>query len=283
MSFENEVIINLEMSAVWAAFVASSFPIGALVSTFLKFPTRLEADAASFGGGIFIGAIAFSLIDDALKTGSSITMIIRFVIGAIAFSFADHLIKKKAEEREKKKEEDEEEEEKSDEKKLSKDPQKKGRSSTINIAGKGTGGKAQSVILGTLADSAPETLFIGVIIALPLQGLVPAAIALFLGNLAAAIEGTKRLYDKGGSRSIVLRRWMYVFGVVFIAGPIGYYLGEILPKSELSIIIGFAAGALLAFVSQELFPKAFERANVHIGLSAAFGFLIAFLLFHPVS
>ncbi len=281
MSFENEVIINLEMSAVWAAFVASSFPIGALVSTFLKFPTRLEADAASFSGGIFIGAIAFSLIDEALKLGSSITMIMGFVIGALAFSFADHFIKKKAEEREKK--EQEEEEGKSNEKKLSRDPQKEDGRTTINIAGKGTGGKAQSVILGTLADSAPETLFIGVIIALPLHGLVPAAIALFLGNLTAAIEGTKRLYDKGASRSVVLRRWMYVFGIVFIAGPIGYYLGETLPKSELSIIIGFAAGALLAFVSQELFPKAFERANVHIGLSTAFGFLIAFALFHMVT
>jgi ZIP family zinc transporter len=277
MSLGDEAI-SLEMSAVWAALVASSFPIGALVSTFLKFPTRLEADAASFSGGIFIGAIAFSLIDEALKLGSSITMIVGFVIGALVFSFADHFIKKKTEEREKK-----EEEEKSDKKKTPTDPQKDNSSATINIEGKGTGGKAQSVILGTLADSTPETLFIGVIIALPLHGLMPAAIALFLGNLAAAIEGTKRLYDKGGSRSIVLRRWMYVFGIVFIAGPIGYYLGETLPKSELSIVVGFAAGALLAFVSQELFPKAFERANVHIGLSSAFGFLIAFVLFHQVT
>ncbi len=75
---------------------------------------------------------------------------------------------------------------------------------------------------------------------------------------------------------------MAVFGAVLAAGPIGYYLVQLLSRDQLAIIIGFAAGALMAFVTQELIPKAFERANVHIGLSVAFGFLVAFALFHYI-
>lgn len=251
--------LGFAMSIVWALFVASAFPIGALISTYVKIPRKIQADLAAFSAGIFIGAIAFSLVDDALKVGESPDLLIGFVVGAITFSLADYVIKRKAKE------------EKKDESK----PNDKNEMKKL-------GGKAQSVVLGTIVDSTPETILIATIIALPLTGLVPSAVALFLGNIAAAIEGTKRLYDRGGKKRIVLAGWAIVFVVVFAAGPIGYYLVQQLSGDHISTIIGFAAGALMAFVTQELIPKAFERRSVYIGLSVVAGFLIAFALFHYI-
>lgn len=244
---------------MWALFVASAFPIGAFASTYVKIPKRIQADLAAISAGIFIGAIAFSLIDDALKVGESPDLLVGFVAGAVAFSLADYAIKKRA-----------------------KKSKNNGSSGDGDVTMKDAGGKAQSVILGTVVDSTPETILIAAIIAIPLTGLVPSAVALFLGNLVAALEGTKRLYDRGGDKRIVLAGWLAVFGVVAAAGPIGYYLVQSLSNDQIAIIIGFAAGALMAFVVQELIPKAFERTNVHIGLSAVFGFLISFALFHYV-
>ena len=42
---------------------------------------------------------------------------------------------------------------------------------------------SKTVILGTFLDSFPESIFIGVIIALNLQGLMSAVLELFIGNI----------------------------------------------------------------------------------------------------
>ncbi|MDQ3851211.1 MAG: hypothetical protein M3299_00075 [Thermoproteota archaeon] len=271
--------LGFSMSILWALFVASAFPIGGLASTYIKIPKRIQADLAATSAGIFLGTIAFSLVDDAIKVGESdgqlisgsADLLIGFVVGAVAFSFADYAIKKR-----------EEKEESKNKSLYASASESKNKASSSSTNNKEAGGKAKSVLVGTLVDSTPETILLAIIIALPLAGLVPSAVALFLGNITASLEGTKRLYEKGGKKRIVLSGWMAVFGVVLAAGPLGYYLVQSLSRDQLAIIIGFAAGALMAFVTQELIPKAFERANVHIGLSVAFGFLVAFALFHFV-
>ena len=56
---------------------------------------------------------------------------------------------------------------------------------------------SSAILIGTILDSIPESLFLGVIIALNLSNLWGAAITLFLGNMCSTIEGAKRMYDEG--------------------------------------------------------------------------------------
>jgi zinc transporter ZupT len=56
--------------------------------------------------------------------------------------------------------------------------------------------------------------------------------------------------------------------------------GETINSEQLSMIISFAAGALMAFITEELIPQAYKRVELHIGLSSSFGFIIALALFH---
>lgn len=49
-----------------------------------------------------------------------------------------------------------------------------------------------------------------------------------------------------------------------------------LSDQEISVIMWVAAGALLSLITEELIPGAYSMSRVHIGLSATFGFLVAF-------
>lgn len=236
-----EIVNTLVLSIT----VSSAFLIGAILSIFIHYPERIRADLAAFSSGIFFATIAFSLIDEAIREGSFITMVIGFVVGAVVFSVINRIL------------------------------QTRYKSKTKN---KNTS-SSKTVIIGTFLDSFPETIFIGVIIALNLQGLMSAVLALFLGNLTATMEGAKRMVDDS-KHNLIFNQWLYVFVIVTIGGPLGWYLEKPLNPEQLSMIISFAAGALMAFITEELIPQAYKRVELHIGLSSSFGFIIALALFH---
>ena len=227
--------------------VYSAFLIGAILSIFIHYPERIRADLAAFSAGIFFATIAFSLIDESIKEGSFITMVIGFGVGAVVFSVINRILQTRY-----------------------KSKTKKNASSS------------KTVIIGTFLDSFPETIFIGVIIALNLPELMSAVIALFLCNLTATMEGAKRMIDYSKHHSKIFKQWLYVFIIVTIGGPLGWYLEKPLIPEQLSMIISFAAGALMAFITEELIPQAYKRVEIHIGLSSSFGFIIALTLFHYI-
>ena len=242
----NNEILEILNTLLLSMIVSSAFLIGAILSIFIKYPERIRADLAALSAGIFFSTISFSLVDEALKEGSFITMVVGFIIGAIVFSVINRIL------------------------------QNRSNSKTKNrdIS------SSKTVIIGTFLDSFPESIFIGVIIALNLQGLMAAVLALFIGNVTATMEGAKRMVDVSKRKSYILKPWLFIFVIVTIGGPLGWYLEKPLNPEQLSMIISFAAGALMAFITEELIPQAYKRVELHIGLSASFGFIIALALFH---
>ena len=247
----NSMYMNIDAleifnTLVLSIIVSSAFLIGAILSIFIHYPERIRADLAAFSAGIFFATIAFSLIDEAIREGSFITMVIGFGVGAVVFSVINRIL------------------------------QRRYKSKTKN----NNTSSSKTVIIGTFLDSFPETIFIGVIIALNLQGLMSAVLALFIGNLTATMEGAKRMVDDSKHNLKIFKQWLYVFVIVTIGGPLGWYLEKPLNPEQLSMIISFAAGALMAFITEELIPQAYKRVELHIGLSSSFGFIIALALFH---
>jgi ZIP family zinc transporter len=229
---------SLLFTVLVSVIVASPFVIAPALTKGIRHPTRLKADLASFSAGIFLGAVTFSIIKEAVMLGDILTMGIGFGIGSVTFSVIRYLIQK-------------------------------GTKLTEKSSNQGSG---QVVILGTLVDSHPETIMIGIIIALGISDLLPTALALFTGNFTATVVGTRKMLDEEEkSKQEVTRKWAYVFIVVAIGGLIGYFLVRPLDERYLSIIFGFAAGALISFVTEELIPEAYKKVNWHIGLSAALG------------
>lgn len=242
----NNEILEILNTLLLSMIVSSAFLIGAILSIFIQYPERIRADLAALSAGIFFSTISFSLVDEALREGSFITMVVGFIIGAVVFSVINRILQRRSNSKTKNK----------------------------DIS------SSKTVIIGTFLDSFPESIFIGVIIALNLQGLMAAVLALFIGNVTATMEGAKRMVDVSKRKSYILKPWFFIFVIVTIGGPLGWYLEKPLNPEQLSMIISFAAGALMAFITEELIPQAYKRVELHIGLSASFGFIIALALFH---
>jgi zinc transporter, ZIP family len=258
-------ILGLEISSITHAtimsvIIASAFIVGSIVAVKIKYSSKIKGDFSAFAAGIFFAAIAFSLVTESTKLGQSITMILGFIAGALVYSVANRYIRKRS--------------------KYKKSPDYN-KENKHDIQSNSPNGSSQNVIIGTILDSVPETLFIGVIIALQLHGLIGAVIVLFLGNLTATLYGAKLMVEQGVSKLKIVKEWLGDFVLVSSAGPIGYHLVNFLPKEYLSIIVGFAAGTLMIFISKELIPEAYRKDNGYaIDMSLVAGFLITYLLFH---
>ena len=82
--------------------------------------------------------------------------------------------------------------------------------------------------------------------------------------------------ESGMSVSRIMFRWSVVLIVVALSAP----KLNLVAKDEISIILGFAAGILIAFIAEDLLPEANKKANFHTGLSTTFGFLSGYILFN---
>lgn len=270
---------DFSQSIVLGILVASAFPIGAAVAIARKFPRRVKGNLAAIAAGIYFSTLAFSLIEEAIKISSFPAMAAGFVIGAITFSIAHPLLKERKEltkifslsSSHKK-------EEKAYDDGNNRDKSRNGEKEEKQSDDSSSSGEMNMV--GTILDSIPENLFIGAIIALNLSGLSAALIALFLGNLTATMDGAQRMFDKGMQRSKIFRKWLVDFVIVAPSGLIGWYLVKPLGEQGVGGIIGFAAGALLVFVTVDLIPKAYSEEKWHIGLSTTLGLIAVLAIFH---
>lgn len=274
--FTNLSVESLILTITVSLLVASPFLIASIISKEYRHPLRLRADLASFSAGIFIGTVTFSIIEESVKLGGIFSMGAGFGIGAITFSFIRYKIQNKPV--------------------LPSDgnPQNSTDSHVFNpynsVMKKRNdnekeiqterAGSGKLIVIGTLTDSHPETIMIGVMIALGIPGLFPTALALFIGNFTATIVGTRELIAENESKRKIVQRWAKVFIFVTIGGPIGYILTLFLSDYYLSIVFSFAAGALMSFVTEELIPDAYRKVNWHIGLSACVGLFVSFTIFH---
>ena len=196
--------------------VAIAFPLGVIFAIFVKYPNKLRSNIAAFGSGIYLAVIAFSLVSESTKEGNGVTMGIGFIIGAVVFSFFNHELLKRFNLK----------------KKIQRNyVDKEYGKNKINVyndinnyTDNQNSNSSSTILIGTLLDSIPESLFLGVIIALNISNLFGDTITLFLGNLSSTIEGAKRMYEEGiGSENIkekrkkIIQQWMYVFLLVSIA------------------------------------------------------------------
>ncbi len=230
--------------------VASAFPIGALLAIFLPYSPSQRALFVAFGAGIFFAAVML-LVQDALQMGNIFDLIFGFSLGAASFGLAQHFISHRVN--------------------LNDDEEK--RQKRIHRS------QSKIIVIGTILDSVPETLFLGIIVALAKPGVEGAIIALFLGNLATTLEGAKLMHLHGMRTKVVLRDWLLDFVIVAVAAPIGFILAKVAAEQIVAIVLSFAAGTLVVFIAGELIARAYRESTGHSAdLSISIGFLLGVVL-----
>ncbi len=236
------IVLETVLSGI---FVASAFPIGALIAIVFNYSTARRALFAAFGAGIFFSAVML-LVQETLRLGGFLDLLVGFSLGAITFGIAQHFFKH--------------------------DNSEKGQKRKKHSEGK-------LAVVGTILDSVPESLFIGIIIALQEPGLFVAEAVIFLGNLATTLEGAKIMKKQGIKNWLIMRDWLFDFVIVAIAAPVGYFLAKNVIQDVLAGVLGFAAGTLVVFISGELISRAYRESTGHAeDFALSVGFIVGVLL-----
>jgi zinc transporter, ZIP family len=235
-------------AALWGALAASSLIIGAVLAVRARLSDRVTGSVMGFGAGALIGAIAYELVPESLIAGAGLDVFAGFAAGALVFFACDWAIDNRGGRHRKK------------------------------IAGDRPEGSGPAIFLGTLLDGIPESLTLG--LGLAVGGSISAAFlaAVFVSNIPEGIAGTHSLLAEGHSRRQVLGMWIGLVIASAAAAALGYAMVQIAPATDGRLIQGFAAGGVLVMLADVMMPEAFKEGGRIVGLLTTLGFLTAAIL-----
>jgi zinc transporter, ZIP family len=136
---------------------------------------------------------------------------------------------------------------------------------------------ALGIVLGAIIDGVPESVIFGIQLALG-SAISPAFLtAVMVSNIPQAIAPSADLARSGRTWAQVARMWMAVVLMCGVAGAAAYFVGMRVPSDTGSRVAAFAAGGLLAMLTNSLIPFSFTRGGLLTGIWAAGGFALSLL------
>lgn len=229
---------------LWGGLAAASLLIGfALAGRGLS--NRTIGLIMGVGAGALISAIAYELVPEeavmGLRTAAALAA------GALAFFVGDWLV------------------------------DRRGGADRKDITGEGSG-SGPAIFIGTLLDNVPESIILGM--SLALGGAINAAFlaAVFVSNLPEGVAGSINLRASGVASRRVFWMWTALVLISAASAALGYALVLALPAVDGRAAQAFAAGAMLAMLADAMMPEAFEHGGKLVGLFTVFGFIAAAML-----
>jgi ZIP family zinc transporter len=233
-------------AALWGAIGALSLLLGAVVALRLRPAPRATGLVMGFGAGALLSAVAYELVPATALAGDGVPLTVG--VGALAFFAGDWLV------------------------------DRRGGAERKAVDGGAGGGSGEAIVLGALLDGVPESLVLGM--GLALGGAVSAAflVAVFVSNLPEAVGGTAALRAAGVAPRAILWTWAGLVLASGAAAALGYGLVRTLPGVDGTFVQAFAAGAVLTMLADTMMPEAFEHGGKAVALLTVLGFLLAGLL-----
>ncbi|MXP47645.1 zinc transporter [Altererythrobacter luteolus] len=141
------------------------------------------------------------------------------------------------------------------------------------VANESGGGLLAAIV----ADGIPENLALGVALigAGPMETAALAG-SILLSNLPEAAGGAKEMQKSGRSNVATFGMWAMAAVVLAAAAIGGNVLLSGVSEDWLSGLRCFAAGAVVASLAMEVFPKAYREKWHWVGVATALGVMVAF-------
>lgn len=239
------------MARVLIFSIISAFAlfVGAGIGLYFKFPKRVIATITAFGAGALICALTFGLMEEAFGHGGFDAVTIGFLLGGVAFIIGDYLIHK-----------------------LGGRPSHRFRIS----AKEATNGEA--ITLGAILDGIPESAALGIALFNNKNLGLLMLVAIVLSNLPEAIASVPGLKKEGFAKSNIILVWLSVSVISVLVALASYLFLNDLDLNNLGMIESFAAGAILAMLSDTMMPEAYEEGGYWVGLATVSGFLVTFII-----
>ena len=240
-------------AGLWGLLGGGALIIGALVAWVTHVRTKVVASVMAFGSGVLISAVAFDLMQEAVRTGGLLATASGFLGGALVYLAANLVLAGYGARHRKR----------SGHQQPSEDEQ---------------AGSGAAIAVGALLDGVPESVVLG--LGLLGGGSVSLSMlaAVFISNVPEGLSSAAGMKRAGRSA-------MYVFGVwggIALASGLAALLGYVLlggaPPEVEAMITAVAAGAILTMIADTMIPEAFENTHAWTGLITTVGFLTAFAI-----
>jgi ZIP family zinc transporter len=232
---------------LWGALGASALLVGALLAYVTTPSAKVIAVIMALGAGLLIGSVAFELVDEALETTEVAQVGLYTLVGAAVFTLGNRYL------------------------------DRRGAGDRKDAGGDQASGSPLAIVFGSVLDGVPESFVLGLTV---LQGQVSVAllVGIMLSNLPEGLASSSGLRIAGWTRSRVVKMWVLVMVVAAISAALGYAMLDPASGHTGAFAQGFAAGALLAMVTDTMLPEAYEEERTSTGALVAIGFAISLML-----
>ena len=140
-------------------------------------------------------------------------------------------------------------------------------------------GKGGGLLAAITLDGVPENLALGVaLIGSGSMEVAALAGSILLSNLPEAAGGARQMADGGMSKARVIGLWSAAAALLSAAAIAGNVLLAGASEESLALIRCTAAGAVIASLATEVFPKAYQENRHLAGVATAIGVLLALFL-----
>jgi ZIP family zinc transporter len=226
----------------------SSLILSGLLVYLVAFPRRVVGALAGFGAGSLVGAIAFDLVPEAEEL-PHVESAAWLMLGAAVFVIADRLVERLSE--------------------------ATARGAAVGGDGAADAGGPLGIVVGAIVDGVPESAIFGIGVATGQPISVAFLFAVWISNIPQAVAPSAELAKAGWPAVRLGGMWAAVVVACGAAAALGYLAGVADPEAFGGRMSAFAAGGLLAMLTDSLIPFSFERGGVQAGVWAVIGFALA--------
>lgn len=232
----------MALAFMWGGIAAASLLLGYTLA-WRGFSNRAIGNIMGIGAGALISAIAYELVPESAIGGQGVSL--AFLLGALVFFTADWII------------------------------DHRGGENRKDISGDQPGGAGAAIFIGTLLDGIPESIILGMGLAIGDSINLALLAAVFISNLPEGIAGTLNLASAGVPRRRIFWMWLALALFAATCAALGYAIVGWLPGATGLYIKAFAAGAMLTMLAEAMIPEAYEEGGKLVGLFTVLGFLLA--------
>jgi ZIP family zinc transporter len=140
-----------------------------------------------------------------------------------------------------------------------------------------TSGAGVAIALGALLDGVPESIVLGIGIAVGGSVSIGFLAAVFVSNIPESLSSTAQL-RQGRTVGWIYRLWTTIVLVSAVAAGVGYLIAAHVSAVDGRYVQALAAGAVLTMLSDSMMPEAFKEGGRPIALLTALGFAVAAFL-----
>ncbi|SFR32292.1 ZIP family metal transporter [Halogeometricum limi] len=140
----------------------------------------------------------------------------------------------------------------------------------------GTDSSGLGLLASVTLDGVPENLALGVAL---IGQASPFALlaAIFASNFPEALSGAKDVADEA-SKLYTVSIWVGAAALLAAAVVVGNRVFASTAEVPLAVVRAFAGGSVVASLTTEVMPEAFEEGGDYVGFATAVGFVLAFAL-----